>query len=158
MSPRSRGSVEMTTERPTMAATGGSTSAPDPYSIDGSEVARSLGVDPTQGLAAAEAASRLTSYGRNKLAEGKKESGIQAFLRQYADFMQIILLGAAVINALVTDEAGTTILLAGLTVMNAVIGLRQEAKAERSEEHTSELQSLRHLVCRLLLEKKKQRQ
>src|SRR5437899_9115122 len=26
---------------------------------------------------------------------------------------------------------------------------------ERSEEHTSELQSLRHLVCRLLLEKKK---
>src|SRR5437899_8067241 len=28
----------------------------------------------------------------------------------------------------------------------------------RSEEHTSELQSLRHLVCRLLLEKKKQQQ
>src|SRR5262245_62516988 len=27
----------------------------------------------------------------------------------------------------------------------------------RSEEHTSELQSLRHLVCRLLLEKKKNR-
>src|SRR5258705_5487738 len=27
--------------------------------------------------------------------------------------------------------------------------------AARSEEHTSELQSLRHLVCRLLLEKKK---
>src|SRR5258705_2961408 len=27
----------------------------------------------------------------------------------------------------------------------------------RSEEHTSELQSLRHLVCRLLLEKKKER-
>src|SRR5258705_6973107 len=29
------------------------------------------------------------------------------------------------------------------------------AQAGRSEEHTSELQSLRHLVCRLLLEKKK---
>src|SRR5437899_5545918 len=28
---------------------------------------------------------------------------------------------------------------------------------ERSEEHTSELQSLRHLVCRLLLEKKKRK-
>src|SRR5947199_6540382 len=27
----------------------------------------------------------------------------------------------------------------------------------RSEEHTSELQSLRHLVCRLLLEKKKKK-
>src|SRR5436853_3792009 len=31
------------------------------------------------------------------------------------------------------------------------------AFGKRSEEHTSELQSLRHLVCRLLLEKKKQR-
>src|SRR5262245_62495536 len=28
---------------------------------------------------------------------------------------------------------------------------------QRSEEHTSELQSLRHLVCRLLLEKKKKK-
>src|SRR5437899_5544474 len=32
----------------------------------------------------------------------------------------------------------------------------QEKSAGRSEEHTSELQSLRHLVCRLLLEKKNQ--
>src|SRR5436853_3583613 len=31
------------------------------------------------------------------------------------------------------------------------------ARAGRSEEHTSELQSLRHLVCRLLLEKKKKK-
>src|SRR3989442_6662591 len=33
--------------------------------------------------------------------------------------------------------------------------LEGEAKAKRSEEHTSELQSRPHLVCRLLLEKKK---
>src|SRR5258705_2411247 len=32
---------------------------------------------------------------------------------------------------------------------------RGEKDGQRSEEHTSELQSLRHLVCRLLLEKKK---
>src|SRR5437899_6628461 len=32
---------------------------------------------------------------------------------------------------------------------------RRRVRRERSEEHTSELQSLRHLVCRLLLEKKK---
>src|SRR5262245_62872495 len=31
-------------------------------------------------------------------------------------------------------------------------------RQRRSEEHTSELQSLRHLVCRLLLEKKKKKQ
>src|SRR5947199_4260071 len=35
---------------------------------------------------------------------------------------------------------------------------RTRRSLERSEEHTSELQSLRHLVCRLLLEKKKQKQ
>src|SRR5258705_4885275 len=33
--------------------------------------------------------------------------------------------------------------------------LADKMKSWRSEEHTSELQSLRHLVCRLLLEKKK---
>src|SRR5258705_3518119 len=33
--------------------------------------------------------------------------------------------------------------------------LHRPSTVKRSEEHTSELQSLRHLVCRLLLEKKK---
>src|ERR1035438_10768612 len=34
--------------------------------------------------------------------------------------------------------------------------MHKEILESRSEEHTSELQSLRHLVCRLLLEKKQQ--
>jgi P-type Ca2+ transporter type 2C len=99
---------------------------------DVSAVAQDLDVDPDRGLSAGEAAERLRTLGPNKLAGAKKESGFRAFLRQYQDFMQLILLGAAIVNALVTDEAGTTILLAGLTVLNAVIGLRQEAKAEES--------------------------
>src|SRR2546422_7877235 len=37
-------------------------------------------------------------------------------------------------------------------------GLRLVATLRRSEEHTSELQSRLHLVCRLLLEKKKKKQ
>src|SRR5436853_4465293 len=36
----------------------------------------------------------------------------------------------------------------------ARIEIRQLPEDLRSEEHTSELQSLRHIVCRLLLEKK----
>src|SRR5262245_64241896 len=47
--------------------------------------------------------------------------------------------------ALVRDRDGTPSLTPG--------AVAQEG-ADRSEEHTSELQSLRHLVCRLLLEKK----
>src|SRR5689334_24602963 len=38
---------------------------------------------------------------------------------------------------------------------DAVVGEYRRALLERSEEHTSELQSQFHLVCRLLLEKKK---
>src|SRR5262245_62354542 len=38
----------------------------------------------------------------------------------------------------------------------SALGLASGGARDRSEEHTSELQSLRHLVCRLLLEKKRQ--
>jgi P-type Ca2+ transporter type 2C len=100
--------------------------------MDVRAVTQQLEVDPERGLSPGEAAERLRTQGPNKLAGAKKESGFRAFLRQYQDFMQIILLGAAVVNAIVTDDTGTTVLLAGLTVFNAVIGLRQEAKAEES--------------------------
>src|SRR5262245_6660152 len=100
--------------------------------VEAAAVAENLGVLPDQGLGAEEARSRLQSHGPNKLAGAKKESGVQAFLRQYEDFMQVILLVAAAVNQLVTGELGTTIVLAGLTLLNAVIGLRQESKAEES--------------------------
>ena len=53
-------------------------------------------------------------------------------MRQYRDVMQLFRRPRPVINLLVTGEAGTSVVLAGLTVFNAVIGLRQEAKAEES--------------------------
>ena len=68
------------------------------------------GVDPAKGLSAAEAEQRLQQYGPNRLAAKKKESGLQAFLRQYQDFMQIILLAAAV-NSFFTGQVGTTLVL-----------------------------------------------
>ena len=102
------------------------------HGSDATAVASELGVEPDHGLSADEARSRLQQHGPNRLAGAKKESGFQAFLRQYRDFMQIILLAAAVISLLVTGDVGTAVVLAGLTVFNAVIGLRQEAKAEES--------------------------
>ncbi|HJV04568.1 MAG TPA: cation-transporting P-type ATPase [Actinomycetota bacterium] len=100
--------------------------------MEAAAVLRGLKVELEKGLSAEEAADRLRSGGPNRLAAAEKESGFQAFLRQYRDFMQIILLAAAVVNQLVTGDTGTTVVLAGLTVLNAVIGLRQEAKAEES--------------------------
>jgi len=102
------------------------------YRLSPTQVAEKLGVDPATGLSAAEAQSRLNSYGPNQMATDKKEPGWKAFVRQYQDLMQQVLLGAGVVNQLVTHDLGTTLVLIGLTVINAVMGLHQESKAEES--------------------------
>jgi P-type Ca2+ transporter type 2C len=99
------------------------------YYLSSEEAANRLQVDPAKGLSAAEAAQRLQKYGPNRMAGKKKESGLHAFLRQYRDFMQIILIAAAVISLVFTGELGTSLLLFGLTIFNAVLGLRQESNA-----------------------------
>ena len=96
------------------------------------EVERAFDVQLGQGLSAADTQQRLAKHGPNRLDGGKKESALAAFVRQYRDFMQIVLLAAALINLIVTGDVATSLVLAGLTVFNAVIGLRQEAKAEES--------------------------
>ena len=111
----------------------------DWHALDVSAVTESLGVGLERGLSPSEASDRLASHGPNRLAGAKKESGFRAFLRQYQDFMQILLLAAAMVNQLVTGDTGTTVVLAGLTVFNAVIGLRQEAKAEESVQALSKM-------------------
>src|SRR3954471_13772236 len=100
--------------------------------LEAAAVAEQLGVDPARGLSADEAARRLEEHGPNQLTATKKESGFRAFVRQYEDFMQIILLVAKGLNLIVTGDVGTSVVLAGLTVFNAVVGLRQESKAEES--------------------------
>lgn len=101
------------------------------HTLDDAAVAEQLGVNPTRGLSGADVSQRLQQYGPNVLAEGKKEPRWQAFLRQYKDYMQIILLAAAGASLFIGDF-GTAVLLILLTVMNAVLGLRQESKAEES--------------------------
>ena len=102
------------------------------YTLSTEEVGKGLQVDPAKGLSSDEAKSRLQKYGPNRLAEKKKKSGWEAFLGQYQDLMQFILLGAAIINQVFVGEWGTTLVLVGLTVFNAILGMRGEAKAEAS--------------------------
>jgi P-type Ca2+ transporter type 2C len=102
------------------------------YRLTPDAAAQQLDVDPSAGLSATEAQKRQQRYGPNRLAGKKKESGIHAFLRQYQDFMQIILIVAALLSLVIARELGTTLVLVGLTVFNAVLGLRQESKAEAS--------------------------
>jgi len=107
-------------------------SQPKWYTMTPEAIGKELGVDPAKGLSAAEAKARLQKYGPNRLAEKKKKSGLQAFLEQYQDLMQFVLLGAAIVNQIFTGEWGTTMVLIGLTVFNAILGMRGEAKAEAS--------------------------
>ena len=68
----------------------------------------------------------------NKLAEQPPEPAWKAFLRQYRDLMQIVLIGVAIISIVALDDFGTGILIFGLTVFNAVLGVNQEGKAAES--------------------------
>ena len=81
------------------------------------------------GLSAAEAASRLASVGPNKFAVAEVEPRWRAFVRQYRDPMQIVLLVAGIGSLYPLKELGTGLVLLFLTLFNAVLGLRQEGKA-----------------------------
>ncbi|MER7578891.1 HAD-IC family P-type ATPase [Kitasatospora sp. NPDC097691] len=103
---------------------------PDPwYARPPREVAAVLGVDPATGLTAARAAELLAAHGPNALPEEKPRPDWLRFLDQYRSYMQIILVAAAVVS-LAIKEWTTAILLIVLTLFNAVVGLRQEGKAE----------------------------
>src|SRR5213075_242121 len=99
------------------------------YELSGEKVAASMEVDPEQGLTAAEAAARLEQYGPNKFAEGKTEPRWHAFVRQYYDPMQVVLLVAGIGSIVPLGQYGTGIVLLLLTVLNAMLGLHQEGKA-----------------------------
>jgi P-type Ca2+ transporter type 2C len=99
------------------------------YSRSTDEAATALGVDPATGLTAARAAELLAAHGPNALPEEKPKPGWRRFLDQYRAYMQIILIAAAVVSLLV-KEWSTAVLLVALTILNAVIGVRQEGKAE----------------------------
>src|SRR5262245_27178405 len=68
-----------------------------------------------------------------------------------------VLKEKAGLNVLVQPTAGDQVIVPMVARGEAEIGISNAMEVHRSEEHTSELQSLRHLVCRLLLEKKKKK-
>ena len=103
------------------------------------EVARKLGSNINTGLTEDEVKKRRDKYGENKLDEQKKESLLKRFIKQFNDFMIIILLVAAVISAVVAKMQGTgdyidSIIIIAIVVLNSIMGVVQEAKAEKSLE------------------------
>ena len=103
------------------------------------EVLRQLYTDEKQGLTEKEVKERKEKYGKNKLEEKQKESFIVKFIKQFNDFMIIILIIASIISAVVSKMQGEndyvdSIIIIVIVVFNALMGVIQEAKAEKSIE------------------------
>src|SRR6185437_7331079 len=111
------------------AAEGQAANAGRWYALSPDAVAAALGVDPAAGLGAARAVGLLRDNGPNSLPEEKPQPGWRRFLDQYRSYMQIILIVAALVSLLIS-EWSTGVLLILLTILNAVVGMRQEGKAE----------------------------
>ena len=93
------------------------------------DVASELGVDDAGRAHADEAATRLEQYGPNAFVAAETEPRWRAFVRQYRDPMQIVLLVAGIGSIWPLHELGTGLVLLFLTLFNAVLGLNQEGKA-----------------------------
>ncbi|QUC59296.1 HAD-IC family P-type ATPase [Streptomyces sp. A2-16] len=101
----------------------------DWYARSPAELLTAFDVDPEVGLSAARAADLRTANGPNALPEESRTPAWIRFLGQYRSYMQIVLVAAAAVSLLI-QEWTTGILLIVLTLLNAVVGLRQEGKAE----------------------------
>src|SRR6478752_1583770 len=97
------------------------------FALDGEQVAGEFGVH--SGLAPDEASKRLEQYGPNAFTAAETEPRWRAFVRQYRDPMQIVLLVAGIGSIWPLHELGTGLVLLFLTLFNAVLGLNQEGKA-----------------------------
>ncbi len=123
-----------------------------PHSTEYLEVLKHWQVDADTGLSSAEVTRRLAEHGANKLQEKKKKSNIQRFAEQFKDVMIIILLIAAGISFVVAWYEGEgffePILILLIVVLNAVIGVVQEGKAEKALDALKDLSAPHARVIR----------
>jgi Ca2+-transporting ATPase len=110
----------------------GASTAPVWHALTPAEALSRQGVTVEAGLSTAEAEARRAKVGPNRFAEAAREPRWQAFLRQYRDPMQIVLLAAGVLSLFLPDQVATGVVLIGLTLFNAAMGLNQEGKASAS--------------------------
>lgn len=111
------------------------------------EILKELNSNDINGLSSIEAKQRLETNGENKLSGKKKKSIISLFFAQINDVMIYILLGAAIISAIIGEVSDAIIILI-VILINALIGLIQESKAEKALDALKELSTPKALVKR----------
>lgn len=123
-----------------------------PYRDKLPEVLNELNVDPDQGLSTSEVESRLSQYGENKLQEKRKKTNLERFFEQFKDVMILILIAAALISFVVAWYEGEgffePILILLIVVINALMGVIQESKAEKALEALKNLSAPHARVLR----------
>lgn len=101
------------------------------------ETVKKLNTDLNTGLSEEQVKKIRERTGENKLTESKRESIFIKFIKQFNDFMIIILIAAAVLSAIMAYVEGTgdyldSVIIIFIVVLNAIMGVVQEAKAEKS--------------------------
>ena len=121
------------------------------YCEDAQEVLRQVDSAP-EGLTSAQAEERLAANGKNKLAEGEKVPLIKRFFQQMMDPMIIILLAAAAISGVLSVVEGESfadvIIILAVVIINAVLGVYQESKAEAAIEALQKMSAATSKVLR----------
>ena len=107
--------------------------------MEADRVARTLSVDPKTGLDATQAKQRLAEHGANAFATHQRSGWWQLIWNQFRDFMILVLIVAAIVSGVV-GEARDAIAILVIVLLNAVVGVVQEYRAERA------LEALRSLV------------
>ncbi|MCK4513867.1 MAG: ATPase, partial [Spirochaetaceae bacterium] len=106
-----------------------------------------LGVTVSNGLSAGEVQSRLEQYGPNELAEGGRKTTLQRLAEQFKSALIYILLVAAAVSAAVGEITDAVIIFA-IVLLNAVIGVVQEGRAEQALEALKKMASPKAVVRR----------
>ena len=119
----------------------------EPHALSAGDVARHLRVQPDVGLAADEIDARLLRHGPNRLPETAPRSWLQRVLDPFRDFMIMVLLAAAVLSGFIGDIADT-VAIAVIVLLNAVIAIVQEWRADRAMQALRQLAAPRARVLR----------
>ncbi|NLK27516.1 MAG: cation-translocating P-type ATPase, partial [Clostridiales bacterium] len=117
------------------------------FSKSQDEVLKEFNVDPSLGLTDNEAKKRLELYGFNKLKSKPKKNILSLFLAQLKDMLIYVLLGATIITLAIGEYADAIIILL-VIILNAAIGVIQEAKAEKAVEALQKMTTPKSLVRR----------
>lgn len=121
------------------------------YLLESNEVIKQLDSSP-HGLSEAQVRERQEKYGLNKLKEGKKTSLLKKFFKELANFMTIVLIAAAVVSGATSIYAGEsmidTVIILIVVVINAILGVYQESKAESAIASLQEMTAATSKVFR----------